>query len=245
MSPDGKTTGTSHSVVAGAISPTRLSPYLTVTGERSRDAIRLYQWNIELSGAMYELLHFFEVALRNAMDARLCEWNTRQTNRQTGDSYGRDWLMDPAPLLTRLTRGDIDTATTRAATASKYRKGSGRGRPVQHGDVLAQLSLGTWWFLLPSRNDAGRQLLWKEALEGSFPHLTRKPEYLVSAVEGVYRIRNRVAHLEPLLNTGDVRRQVTNVREVLGEIDPALEQWAMGWQRVTTMLSTRPNVEQP
>lgn len=236
----GKTNRDSHSVVASAISPARLAPYLDVTNGHQRDAIRLYQWNIELSGTMYELLHFFEVALRNAMDARLCAWNALQTNDATGSPHARDWLMDPAPLLVRLTRGDIGEATRRAKIASKYRVGPGRGRPVDHGDVLAQLSLGTWLYLLPTKHDAGRVLLWDQALEGAFPHRNREPEWLVSAVRGVHLIRNRVAHLEPLLDAGNVRRQLANVREVLGEIDPDLEQWAMGWQRVTAALTARP-----
>jgi hypothetical protein len=32
-----------------------------------------------------------------------------------------------------------------------------------HPDVLAQLSFGTWRFLLPS-NDPGRELLWNQAI---------------------------------------------------------------------------------
>lgn len=229
----------SHTAIATAISPARLAPYLRATSGRTRGAIRLYQWNIELSGAVYELLHFFEVALRNAMDARLCEWNAAQTNVDTSQPYARDWLMDPAPLLRRLTRGDIDEATRRATNASRYRRGPGRGRAVDHGDVLAQLGLGTWRFLLPSK-DPGNQLLWADALTRAFPHREREPEDLVRAVKGVHQIRNRVAHLEPLLRSGDVRKQVTNIRQVLGEIDPALEQWAMGWQRVTNVLAARP-----
>jgi hypothetical protein len=226
--------------VAGAISAPRLAPYLTQTGSNTRQAVRLYQWNIELSGAVYELLHGFEVVLRNAMDAQLCAWNCEQ-RRPDGQQHHRDWLMEPAPLLVRLTRGgkDINEAKRRAEQASRRRRGDGRGRPVAHADVLANLSLGTWRYLLPDK-DAGRQRLWADALVGAFPHLQTTPDDLLRAVKGVHELRNRVAHLEPLLDVRNVYRQVQNVRQVLAAIEPHTEQWAMGWQRVTTVLAARP-----
>lgn len=232
-----------HSAVAGSITSTRLAPYLAEARGSVQDAIRLYQWNIEVSGAVYELLHFFEVALRNTMDAQISVWNSTQINKGTGQHHSRDWLLDPSPLLRRLTHNgkDIAQAQQRASIAARQRTGPGRNRQPNHGDILAQTSFGTWRFLLPS-NDAGRQRLWADALQHAFPYCTRGPKMLVTSVDHVYRIRNRVAHLEPLLDTRRVRSQLRNMRVILGEIDPQLEQWAMGWQRVSTALSNRPKM---
>lgn len=140
-----------HGAVAVAISPTRLAPYLAEANGRTQDAIRLYQWNIEMSGAVYELLHFFEVALRNTMDAQIAGWNSTQDNKATGQQHSRDWLLDPSPLLRRLTHDgkDIAQASRRALVAARQRKGAGRNRELSHGDILAQTSFGTWRFLLP------------------------------------------------------------------------------------------------
>lgn len=223
-----------------------MAPYLAAMNGNTSDAIRLYQWNIELSAAVYELFHFLEVVLRNAMDEQLCGWNTTQVDNTTGRPRGRDWLMDPAPLLRRLAREqDVHEAKRRARIAAKRRVGPRKGAPIEHADVLANLSLGTWRYLLPD-NDAGRQFLWDEALTHAFPHWSRPARDLTHAVDRIMLLRNRVAHLEPLLNTNNVRAQLTNSRLVLEAIDPAVAQWAMGWQRVTRSISARPaSAQQP
>lgn len=213
----------------------RLAPYLVACNGVERRAIRLYQWNIELSGAVYQALHVVEVVLRNAIDSQLCTWNALQADGETGEPLSRDWLMTPAPLLRRLVREqELENARQRAERAIRRHK-----RPLAHADLLAQLSFGTWRFLLPDR-DPGRQLLWRQALHNAFPHLQRSPDELRRSVHGIYQLRNRVAHLEPLLRTGVVRRQFQDMRAVLAEIDPDVEHWFISQQRVTAVLRRRP-----
>jgi hypothetical protein len=105
--------------------------------------------------------------------------------------------------------------------------------------VLAQLNFGTWRYLLPDK-DPGRQLLWRQALDGAFPHLMSAPADLVKKIDGIYRLRNRVAHLEPLLRSGEVRREFNNMRAVLAAIDPLVANWFISNQRVTRVLRARP-----
>lgn len=62
-------------------------------------------------------------------------------------------------------------------------------------------------------------------------------------MHGIYQLRNRVAHLEPLLRSGNVRAQLTNMRTVLGEIDPIVEHWFVSYQRVTAVLRARPSTD--
>ncbi|GMA23926.1 hypothetical protein GCM10025864_16850 [Luteimicrobium album] len=159
MTSSGAILSATDAAVRSAVSTARLKPYLAETGSNTNDAIRLYQWNIELSAAAYELLHFFEVALRNAIDAQLCRWNAEQV--RDGAGLGRDWLMDPASLLNRLAGKDIAEAKRRAGVAARRRTGPRKHAPVEHADVLANLSLGTWRYLLPD-NDEGRQFLWRK-----------------------------------------------------------------------------------
>lgn len=103
------------------------------------------------------------------------------------------------------------------------------------------MSLGTWRFILPGRSDAGKQRLWDEALHEAFPHLTRSPHQLERAVEGVYRLRNRVAHLEPLINS-NVQAQLVNMRTVIGAIDPLLLSWFASTERIGSTLADRPGL---
>ncbi|WP_155853220.1 Abi family protein [Arthrobacter sp. H14] len=226
-----------RTVLAQYITETRLAPYLAATGDNQKRAIQLYQWNISLSGAVYESLHVFEVVLRNALDAQLCSWNAMQADRQTGRKHSEDWLLDPSHLLIRLTREgkDIRTARNQAANATR-----GRTIAMGHADLLAQMSFGTWRYLLPTSRDAGRQLLWDQALTAAFPHRSRPEAEITRAVQGIHQLRNRVAHLEPLLRTSNVRVQYHNMREVLAEINPAVEHWFTSTQRITSELNARP-----
>lgn len=218
------------------ITPQRLAPYVAETDTLS-GAIQLYRWNTELSGAVYEALHVFEVFLRNAIDEKLCHWNAAQLDPAHGRPHSSDWLLDPATPLDRIAGRDIPDARRRASKSTR-RRPHGQRDP-RHEDILAAMSLGTWRFVLPGRNDAGKQKIWNEALQGAFPHLTRTPLQLERAVDGVYRLRNRVAHLEPLINS-NVPAQLTNMRTVIGAIDPQLLSWFSSTERITPVLRDRP-----
>ncbi|WPU11035.1 hypothetical protein [Pseudarthrobacter oxydans] len=224
-------------VLQHRISPERLAPYIRET-PTLHEAIRLYRWNIDLSGAVYEALHVFEVVLRNAMDEQLCRWNASQTNPDTGRLHSSDWLIEPSALLLRVAGRDIPDARRRALK-STTRRPHGQREPL-HEDILAAMSLGTWRFILPGRHDAGKQRLWDEAVHKAFPHLRRAPRELERAVEGVYQLRNRVAHLEPIINS-NVRAQLTNMRTVIGAIDPQLLSWFTSTERISSTLTLRPS----
>ncbi|WP_454856035.1 hypothetical protein [Promicromonospora soli] len=233
------TTSAHHLVVAMLLSPPRLGPYLRASGGNVRAALKLYQWNVEMSSAVYKMLHLVEVLLRNAMDAQLRAWNATQIDPRTGQAHGEDWLMDPSHLIERIVRREeIDKATRRATLA--VRDSNTGPRSVTHDDVLAQLMFGTWRFLLPGR-DSGRQLLWQDALAQAFPGLRRPVQDLVRDVDGLHRLRNRVAHLEPLLVVGVVLLQLKAARRVLREIEPAAEMWLVSHQHVSSVAAQRPD----
>ncbi|MGV3714355.1 hypothetical protein [Pseudolysinimonas sp.] len=217
------------------LSSDRLAPYLATAGGNFKLAVKLYQWNIALSGATYEGLHVFEVILRNAIDARVAQWNATQLN-VAGQPHSAEWLRDPAKLLRRLVpEDDRVRMLSRASTAL------GRRRVPNHSDLIAQSTFGTWRFLLPD-NDPGRQYLWTHAVSSAFPNLTRTSRELTSDVDDVYSLRNRVAHLEPILLGGVVNARYEAMRRVLGEISTKAEQWFVSNQRITAVISQRPTL---
>ena len=216
------------------LSAARLAPYVLATNGSRRGALQLYHWNLHLSGAVYEALHMFEVVVRNAIDTRLRDWNATQVDA-TGRTHSREWLLDPSRLLQRIVgRDDIDRATTRARRAIRSKH-----RLPLHADVLTQLSFGTWRFLLPDK-DPGRKLLWNDAICSAFPHLSEPAGTVTQSVATINILRNRVAHLEPLLNSGTVRIQFNRMRSVLSAVDPEAEHWFVSRQRVTAALKSRP-----
>jgi hypothetical protein len=218
------------------ITEPRLAPYLAASDGDVTRALRLDDWNTELSGAVCEVLHRFEVLLRNAIDEPLRAWNSTEISRVTGRPHGSDWFLDPAPLLQRLTARASEQATPRARRAVAARD----DRTMLHEDVVAQTSFGTWRFLLPD-GDPGRRYLWHHVLSNTFTYL---PAHLTgadvtAAVDRAYRLRNRVAHLEPLLDVRRVQAQVESAYQVAGWIDPELRSWLTGTQRVTGILKSR------
>lgn len=223
--------------IADLITFARLAPYLDATGGDLPAALRLYRWNIEMSGAVYKMLHVVEIVLRNTIDAQLRSWNSTQVDKETGHAHSADWTLDPARLLQRLAGRDLVKARQRAMRAAA--ECSTGSRRMTHDDVIAQLSLGTWRFLLPG-TDPGRRRLWRDALIGGFPRLGRPEQGLVTDVDGLHRLRNRVAHLEPLVPVGTVVPHLLAARRVLAAIDPHTEEWLATTQTVTPIAKGRP-----
>lgn len=126
-----------------------------------------------------------------------------------------DWLLRPHPYLLRaLNQTELSKAATRAR-----RIAADHGRPVSHDDVLAQMSLGVWRYLLPSKANKSKQKLWTVAIKNAFPAWPGdwSPES-IARVANVHGLRNRVAHLEPLHRYGlrKVRRDMRSVCHAIG-----------------------------
>ncbi|MHA7278050.1 hypothetical protein ACX80O_16285 [Arthrobacter sp. Hz1] len=125
-------------VLLQRITPERLSPYLREAGNL-QNAVRLYRWNIDLSGVVYEALHVFEVLLRNTLDEKLCQWNASQPDPVHGRLHSADWLLDPSSLLVRIAGRDIPEAKRRALKSTR-RRAEGQRDP-RHEDILAAMSI--------------------------------------------------------------------------------------------------------
>jgi hypothetical protein len=229
-----------------AISDDRFGPYMRKATNDTNKALELYHWNMRVSAALYESLHIVEVALRNAIDRQLSVWNQTQVNRTTGQPRSADWLLDPAPMLARVVQQDkIDDATRRARDHIQRRRVVGAARPdPKHCDVLAQLMFGTWRFLIKApvgrQPDSGAVLLWRDVLPAAFPSMTRAPSALVTDVVRIYGARNRIAHLEPMLDSGMVLEIRDSVDRVLGDIDTMLPYWFNNQETVSNVLGKHP-----
>lgn len=235
-----------------------MAPYLAEAQGDPAGALRLYRWNIQMSGALYEGLGAAEVFLRNAMDAQLRVWNAAQPPRQ-GVIYNHEWARNPAgPLWAILNPrrqngpgrySNYTDAYRRAQKDCDARPAGHRrhGHPIDHDDVVAHLTFGIWNKLLPSRNKqanpptlrpAGQKRLWEEALKHAFPHHQNAP-VVKFWVERLHAIRNRVAHVEPLLDGQPVSYHRTIVH-LLHAIDPELRDWFTDSSRIPTVAKQRP-----
>ena len=222
----------------------RMQPYLDSTAGNQDKALKLYQWNLELTAATQSIIGITEVVLRNAMDRELQAWNLVNNSAAS-------WLLEePAAPLRGLVSGKRNSALSRARKESIARAPGHRrfGAQVTHDDVLAQVMFGMWKDLLPnhapnagkSQENKNRERMWKECLIRAFPHVQdpdgAKTYWRVNHVHG---LRNRVSHMEPLFQI-DVMDVVRDALRIIRSIDPDVANWASGGNKVPVVIKDRP-----
>jgi len=209
-------------VLRARIAPARFDKYVIAAGGDPSAGLQLYQWNIAVSGALHEAISQLEVLLRNALDEQLRRYHGKV------HSGGGDWYADLAVPLQADLRSQVAVARGRA------RKG---GRPEVHGKVIAELTFGFWRYLLDARHQA---TLWAPALRHAFPHLRpRVRSQVYDRVERLHRLRNRVAHHEPLYGL-PLEQAWRELVEVCGYVDPTTAAWVWSSSRLPAVLAQRP-----
>lgn len=133
------------------LSPARLANYQTAAQGSFDEAIALYEWNVLISAAFFESMHYFEISLRNLMHEALTLYAAKL------DPSGTPWYRHPTISLNDKTATIIGTAISRATIS---------GTPEIAGRVVAELSLGFWSKLL---SDSYNLILWAPALKTAFP----------------------------------------------------------------------------
>lgn len=207
----------SRELVESWLTPERLARYVAVSSDDTA-AVELYEWNIVVSGAFYEVLGMVEVLLRNAMHTQLVHWQLRR-----GRSCA--WFDDPTTGLHQRSIDDVTKA---------------RGRlhvPATQGRIVAELPFGFWRYLLERRYQT---TLWPQALRRGFPHLgAGGRRVLRDTVLDLQGLRNRIAHHEPIHGI-DLSRRHRQSLDVAGYIDPAAARWVQRLSRVPSVLQRRP-----
>lgn len=200
------------------ITDERLAPYRAACGGGLTAAIRLYEWNAEVSAALGITLGHVEVLLRNAMHDQLTRWTTARFAEPR-------WYLDPAGVFSPASIADIAVARGRATR---------NGQSETPGRVVAELAFGFWGYLLARRHDRG---VWHPCLNRAFGR--RRRSVVHDAVKELHVARNRMAHHERMFN-----RQIGALRttaiEVAGWICPVTRDWIDAGCRVSQLLATRP-----
>jgi hypothetical protein len=204
-----------------AISPARLSTYLRRTHGNARRALDLYAWNIEAGAALYPVLQVNEVALRNAVNHALVS------------QFGADWPYSQG-FLRNLPRPERETFEHGRRKLERNFPGA----RAETGDVVAAQSYWFWVMLLSSRFE---QRIWSREFPASFPSAPRRidRELVHDRADAIRRLRNRIAHWEPLLDydlVGAHQRASSMVRW----ISPATSMWAASRWPVARSVLTRP-----
>lgn len=173
----------------------RLQSLLVDEDFSSIRAGRLYIENLEISARLWIFFNIFEIYLRNSISDQLLVIFPDQP-----------WWVEPEFLLSK-DRRTINMIRRQI----ENRKGE-----VEFGDVIGAISLGFWTDLLSSQY---HQRLWEKGLFKAFPMYRGKRRDLHTAVERLRKLRNRIAHHEPILNR-DLDYDFNLLISLIGYMEP-------------------------
>lgn len=203
------------------ISAPRLAPYLSAAGGHPADAVRLYQWNARLSAALLEALHYVEVVVRNAIDHVMAEdWDESRR--------GMPWFLMPV-LSKNQAKFDASIERVRSRLRPQSRQRETRDQ------IVAGTDFGFWTSLF----DTAHEDLWRSTLHRAFPGSSGKRKDVVTVLQQLRLLRNRLAHHDSLLAV-DAAFRLTQMQDVLGWVAPDAAGWLAANEQVTVVLADRP-----
>ena len=212
------------------LSQPRFGVYLVAAGGDRLLALGLYEWNADISAAFQHDLAHLEVALRNAYDAAMVA---------AGGPDEPHWTLDTHRLFpvrwqkakdgTRIDRN----RTPREQIASAVRAA---GRDAPSGKVIAELTFGFWRYLSTT---AHHHPLWIPYLHKAFVPGTSRPQ-VDRPIGRLHKLRNRVAHHEPLLGQ-DLAQYDVDLMTIAGLISGDLHAYIRANSRVPILIAERPS----
>ena len=103
------------------------------------------------------------------------------------------------------------------------------------GKIIAELSFGFWVALL---NKNYHRALWMNCLERAFPNYEGKRRDLYMDLDRLRKLRNRIAHHEPIYKR-DLHRDQNLICLILGHINPEVEKLLRNLSRVPIVLDSK------
>ena len=160
--------------------------YVNACGGDTRKGMKLYRMNLHLAEEMFTIVSCYEVALRNAIDNIMVASN------------GNDWLRDAIQPGGIFDNPKFHNTTRMMKKAYAELVSNGK---YSNSKMLSAMEFGVWKYMYsgPQYLATGRQLL--KAFPNkpkSTPALQYNNQYIFNELDAVNRIRNRIAHHEPV-----------------------------------------------
>lgn len=176
------------------LSSERLETYRLSPKEPPSDTLARYLWNLALCESLYPAIHLLEVVLRNQVHLALFP------------HFQEDWLLKTGEraILKQPAQRDVQKVIERLTSDRK---------PVTPGRVIAGLTLGFWVFLFSKPYEMP---LWRKNLTTVFPGLPKqacKQPLIQPRLMNIWKLRNRVAHHEPIWNKTYL---MSNYQDIIG-----------------------------
>ena len=213
--------------VSAALSLPRMSTYVAACAGATDSclaALELYAWNASVSAAMLAPLHVCEVVMRNAVADVL---ESVYTDRWPWSQAFERSLPDPTQGYSP--RRDLQAARRSATTA---------------GAVIHELKFVFWQKMFTSRYDTR---LWDRHLLRVLPNLDDKRtvpalrESVYSDLEQLRKLRNRIAHHEPIFSR-DLAADLDKIVELVRLRCSITAQWMCDNQQADTVIAAQPKV---
>ncbi len=207
------------------ITQPRIDEYLVAANHEPGAARELYEWNIGVSAAFFELISHVEIALRNAVDRIMQPLEFTETARVRPWA---GWWFASGSFLT-----DHDLAFHTSAVRHLRHNAESASRDK----MLASMTFGIWDAIFgPSYEQ-----LFRRHLVHAFPHrpagFTR--DSVQKNVLALRNLRNRIAHHQAIFDL-PLEERFEQAMDLLRWIDPDLERWVAGLCRVSDLLDSRP-----
>jgi len=191
----------------------RLQHYLTRTEGDQSAAMELYRWNVAVSGAFWQSLAYFEVALRNTLDERM-------SARHTAHGRSSHWVFDDARELGRDADGPHRHRQPYKDIAEAIRRVRRNQKPMSAGQIISEVSFGFWHQLVSRR----QMFLWPD-LAGAFPHAPNRDQPTIQhPVARLREFRNRLGHHHRVWSE-NVQARYNDVLELAVYMDPDLKRF--------------------
>lgn len=224
------------------LSKPRFEVYLQAANQDREQAVRLYEWNTAVSAAFHHDLSHLEVALRNAYDRALGHAVTEGKPHwvfQATMIFPSRWQKAANGTrydVNETSRKLLAEAIKNATPKVKRPHGSGK-QPASPspGKVIAELSFGFWRYLSARRH---HDPLWIPYLHLAFRAGTDRRD-VDRHVERLHRLRNRVAHHEPLLAV-DLQGHWKDVQDLAVLISPQVAAYITANSSCPRLLAARP-----
>lgn len=224
------------------LSQDRFDVYVAAGGGDENIALDLYEWNARLSSAFQHDLAHLEVGLRNAYDRALCR------DIPPADPH---WVFTPTRhfppywlIADNGVRYDANLNTRQILSAAVIQASSGLGptnapntvASPSAGKVIAELTFGFWRYLSIKRHEIR---LWRPYLHTAFQPGTARQD-VDKHVRQLHRLRNRVAHHEPILSVPTALARYDDLLALAGLIGAELRTYIAEQSAVPTLLGTKP-----
>ena len=208
----------------GVISAPRFATYLQAMGNNRKNALELYEWNLDVSSAFIVPLQVCEVAVRNGIAEAIEAVHGANWPRANG--FIRS-LPRPKKKFHYNPAYDLQICDRNLPTTGK---------------IIAELKFAFWENIFTVGQD-GR--IWNAHFRTFFPGapVTQTiPNCRAQAyndLQHIRKLRNRIAHHEPIF-TRNLADDYQRIHDMIAWRSPTAAAWMDGKQTVMTLIAQKP-----